>query len=197
MNRNLKSFTLLAAIGIAFLISSCSKADTEVVNKSATNEASAQLNTDRDDNCDFTAVLTEDEIADLMHMRQEEKVARDVYLKFYELYDKPIFSNIARSEKNHMDAILNLIEGYGLTDPVADKEEGEFTADFQELYNNLVAEGSVSITAAYEVGVKIEELDIADLEECIASTEVENLLRVYSNLLAGSGNHLNAFSSKL
>lgn len=197
MKRTFKLITLLTAIGIAVLISSCTKADTEVVSKSAVTEASTQQNPDRGDNCDFTAVLTEDEIADLLHMREEEKVARDVYLKLYELYEKPVFANIAQSEQKHMDAVLNLIEGYGLTDPVADKPEGEFTADFQDLFDNLVAEGSESITAAYGVGVKIEELDIADLQECIASTEVENILRVYNNLLAASGNHLNAFGSKL
>lgn len=197
MKTTFKLITLLTAIGIAVFFSSCEMTDDNVANKSAATEESAQQNPDRGDNCDFTAVLTEDEIADLLHMREEEKVARDVYLKFYELYQKPIFANIAQSENKHMAAVLNLINGYGLTDPVADKAQGEFNPDFQELYDNLVAEGSADITAAYEVGVKIEELDIADLEECIASTEVENIIMVYNNLLAGSGNHLNAFSSKL
>lgn len=197
MKRTFKLLTLLTAIGIAVVFSSCTKTDDDVVNKSAASEQSTLQNPDRGDNCDFTAVLTEDEIADLLHMREEEKVARDVYLKFYELYEKPIFTNIAQSEQKHMDAVLNLIQGYGLTDPVAGKGEGEFTAAFQELYNSLVAEGSASITEAYEVGVKIEELDIADLEECKESTEVTNILRVYNNLLAASENHLNAFSSKL
>ena len=197
MKTTFKLITFLTAIGIAVFLTSCEKTDNEVVNKSAATEESAQQSPDRGDNCDFMAVLTEDETADLLHMREEEKVARDVYLKFNELYDKPIFANIAQSENKHMAAILNLINGYGLTDPVADKAEGEFNPVFQELYDNLVAEGSESITAAYEVGVKIEELDIDDLEECIASTEVENILKVYNNLLAGSGNHLNAFSSRL
>lgn len=197
MKTTFKLITLLTAIGIAVFFSSCEMTDDNVANKSAATEESAQQNPDRGDNCDFTAVLTEDEIADLLHMREEEKVARDVYLKFYELYQKPIFANIAQSENKHMAAVLNLINGYGLTDPVADKAQGEFNPDFQELYDNLVAEGSADITAAYEVGVKIEELDIADLEECIASTEVENIIMVYNNLLAGSGNHLNAFNSKL
>lgn len=197
MKTTFKLITLLTAIGIAVFFSSCEMTDDNVANKSAATEESAQQNPDRGDNCDFTAVLTEDEIADLLHMREEEKVARDVYLKFYELYQKPIFANIAQSENKHMAAVLNLINGYGLTDPIADKAQGEFNPDFQELYDNLVAEGSADITAAYEVGVKIEELDIADLEECIASTEVENIIMVYNNLLAGSGNHLNAFNSKL
>lgn len=197
MKRTFKLFTLLTAIGVAILFSSCTKADDEVMNKSAATEESTLQNPDRGDNCDFTAVLTEDEINDLLHMREEEKVARDVYLKFNELYDKPIFANIAQSEDKHMAAVLNLIEGYGLTDPVADKGVGEFNPDFQELYDNLVAEGSENIIAAYEVGVKIEELDIADLEECKDATEVTNILKVYNNLQAASENHLNAFSSKL
>ncbi len=197
MKRTFKLFTLLTAIGVAILFSSCTKTDDEVVNKSAATEESTLQNPDRGDNCDFTAVLTEDEINDLLHMREEEKVARDVYLKFNELYDKPIFANIAQSEDKHMAAVLNLIEGYGLTDPVADKGVGEFNPDFKELYDNLVAEGSENITAAYEVGVRIEELDIADLEECKETTEVTSILKVYNNLQAASENHLNAFRSKL
>ena len=52
-----------------------------------------------------------------MHMREEEKVARDVYLEFYEIYGNVIFKNIADSEQKHMDAVLALIVGYGLDDP--------------------------------------------------------------------------------
>ena len=53
-----------------------------------------------------------------------------------------------------MDAVLNLLNGYGLADPVAGMGAGEFTPAFQSLYNDLVAKGNTLI-GAYEVGVQI------------------------------------------
>ncbi len=188
--------TVVTAIGLAVVFTSCDKFDNEAVNKSLATADCTQQDPKSSAACDFTATLTEAEIADMMHMREEEKVARDVYNKFYELYNMPIFRNIAESEQKHMDAVLNMIVGYGLTDPVTGKGPGEFTSAFQGLYDELIAKGT-SLPEALKVGVAIEELDIADLEEAIESTEVATLIKVYNNLLAASRNHLNAFSSKL
>jgi hypothetical protein len=146
--------------------------------------------------CNFSAVLTQAEIDGLLQMREEEKVARDAYLTFFSLYNVPVFSNIAKSEQAHMDAILNLLKGYGLTDP-AFAEVGKFTSAFQVLYDQLTESGKSGLKAALEVGVKIETLDIADLEQHISETKVSNILQVYKNLLAGSKNHLSAFNFNL
>ncbi len=51
--------------------------------------------------------------------------------------------------------------------------------------------------AALKVGIGIEELDIADLEEYISGTDNADLRRVYANLLRGSENHLRAFERLL
>jgi len=188
--------TLLTAIGLAVLFSSCDKIDNEVLAKSAETEVCTSQDPQTGTNCDFSAILTDAEKANLLLMREEEKLARDVYNKFYELYNMPVFKNIAISEQKHMDAMLNLLTGYGLTDPVVGKGPGEFTPAFQTLYDELITKGT-NLTEALKVGVEIEELDIADLEKAIEATEVPNLLRVFNNLLAGSKNHLAAFSSKL
>ena len=188
--------TVATAMVLAVIFTSCDKFNNETVNKSLETAECGQQDPESSTVCDFAATLTDAEIATLMHMREEEKVARDVYAKFYELYNMPVFNNIATSEQRHMDAVLNLIVGYGLTDPVAAKGPGEFTPAFQGLYDELIAMGT-NLTEALKVGVAIEELDITDLEEAIESTEVATLLRVYNNLLTASKNHLNAFSSKL
>ena len=185
----------MTVVGLAVIFLSCSKIQ-DAVDNSALKGRSAQSNSTEGANCDFNAILTETEIQNLMHMREEEKIARDVYLSFYEKYNMQIFSNIAKSEQRHMDAVLGLIEGYGLTDPAEGKDIGEFTPDFQTLYDALIAEGT-SLTKALEVGVKIEEMDIDDLTECLSETETANIIQVYSNLLAASQNHLKAFTSKL
>ncbi|MCA9966153.1 MAG: DUF2202 domain-containing protein [Anaerolineales bacterium] len=138
--------------------------------------------------------LTDDEAAGLLFMREEEKVARDVYLTLYDEWGLRVFSNIASSEQQHMDAILTLINLYGLTDPVGSNDVGVFTnPDLQALYDDLLAQGLESPAAAIEVGILIEQTDIADLQTRLAATDNSNIERVYNNLLRGSQNHLAAF----
>ena len=144
-----------------------------------------------------TRVLTVSEATVLTFMREEEKLARDVYLVMYEEWGTPVFSNIAASEQRHMDALLGLLVKYGLPDP-ASADVGVFTdASLQALYDQLVAEGRQSVLAALEVGVLIEEVDIEDLQAAIAGTAKVDLRRVYSNLLSGSENHLAAFTAHI
>ena len=140
-----------------------------------------------------------DEVAyTLNYMREEEKLARDVYLFLYDKWHSRIFKNISVSEQTHMDAIKNLLDKYGIPDPAADKGPGEFAnSQLQALYEELIQDGSVSLVDALEVGVFIEETDIEDLDAGIASSTHKDIITVYSNLLAGSLNHLNAFNSNL
>lgn len=143
-------------------------------------------------------LLTEDEKAGLIQMREEEKLARDVYIKMYALYGKRIFSNIIESEQRHMDAVKVLLDRYALIDPASGNDVGVFTdPQIQNLYNELCAKGALSLVDALEVGVIIEELDIADLEKLLLETTKRDITRVYENLLAGSYNHLAAFESML
>ena len=140
--------------------------------------------------------LTQQEIKDLLHMREEEKLARDVYLTLYNYWRLPIFRNIARSEQWHMNMVGVLLKKYGIPDPVA--ETGDRIGVFkdqhlQELYNKLVAEGKKSLVDALKVGATIEDLDIADLERAIKDTDNEDIKIVYLNLMKGSRNHMRAF----
>jgi len=143
-----------------------------------------------------TADLSIDEIADLKFMREEEKLARDVYLALYEQWGTPVFQNIAASEQAHMDALLGLINQYGLEDPAAGNVEGVFTdPTLQALYDQLIAAGSQSMTDALIVGGAVEEIDILDLQGSLAQTHNNDIIPVYQTLLAGSENHLIAFVS--
>lgn len=148
--------------------------------------------------------ITEEPIDDmeqssLLFMREEEKVARDVYLKLYELWGSQVFQNISSSEQRHMDAILTLLDRYGLVDPAAGKDIGEFTnADLQKLYDDLLVKGSVSWEQALHVGALIEEVDIQDLKNAINnSVDNQDVTYVYEQLKKGSVNHLNAFVTNL
>ncbi len=143
-------------------------------------------------------ILSPDEEAGLLQMREEEKLARDVYLYLSDRWGQTIFENIAGSEQRHMDAIKNLLDKYGLSDPSTGKAEGEFSdGHIQDLYNTLITTGSESLSEAFQVGATIEDLDIFDLEELVAETDKQDITRVYLNLLKGSRNHLRAFGTQL
>jgi hypothetical protein len=141
--------------------------------------------------------LSDKEKASLTLMREEEKLARDVYLYLYDIWGAVIFDNIANSEQTHMNAIKILLDRYGIPDPAAGKGPGEFfNSEIQELYDDLI-ERSISLIEALKVGVLIEETDIDDLNAGLASTIRKDIKTVYSNLLQGSKNHLKAFVSNL
>jgi hypothetical protein len=142
--------------------------------------------------------LNDKEIAGLLHMREIEKLAHDVYATFYyDYWGRTIFLSIANSERSHTNAINVLIEQYGLDDP-ASEQEGVFSnPSLLQLYTNLVTLGSQSVAEALKVGASIEEIDILDLKKYLSETDQADIQQVYQNLLRGSNGHLRAFVSTL
>ena len=144
-----------------------------------------------------TTPLSATEKESLLYMREEEKLARDVYNAFYARYGLRVFSNIAASEQAHMNAVLTLLNRYGLADPAAAAPGVFNNDDLQALYDDLIDQGNASLTAALQAAVLIEETDIADLQDGLALTSHADLRAVYNNLLRASQNHLRAFSRQL
>jgi len=143
------------------------------------------------------ADLSEAEIEGLLYMREEEKLAGDVYRFFHELWGNPVFENIASSEDMHTESIQTLLNRYGIADP-ASAEAGVFqNADLQTLYNQLTAQGSQSLRDSLLAGAAIEEIDILDLKTHIAESGQADIISTYENLLSGSENHLRAFVNVL
>lgn len=140
--------------------------------------------------------LSTADVAGLLFMREEEKLARDVYTALYAKWQLPIFSSIARSEQTHINAVAQLIARYGLSDPAATNAAGVFqNSDLQTLYDTLVAQGMKSQIDALNVGATIEDLDLTDLaKRASAQTDIQG---VYAILAKGSRNHLRAFTSQL
>lgn len=142
--------------------------------------------------------LTADEQDNLIYMREEEKLAHDVYMTLYTQWNLPIFQNIANSEATHTEAIRTLLLRYGLEDPAVNQDLGSFTNEtLQALYEQLVAAGSQSLADALTVGATIEDLDIVDLQDSLAQTDKADISLVYENLMKGSRNHLRAFTNTL
>lgn len=143
--------------------------------------------------------LSPDEIAGLLYMREEEKLAHDVYVALFNAWGAQVFANIAESETEHTEAVRQLILSHGLPDPAATTAPGVFVnPDLQALYDKLVASGQASLNGALAVGCLIEEKDIRDIGDRIALVIDEpDIVQVYEHLLCGSRNHLRAFNSKL
>ena len=139
--------------------------------------------------------LSEEERAGLIHMRIEEKLARDVYIVMGELWNHKVFLNIQISEQSHMDAIKNKLDKYNVPDPLTTDSVGVFPdPQFQQLYDQFILQGNQSLQEALLVGKTIEELDIEDLTYQLTFVDNPDIIRVYQNLKSASENHLAAFT---
>jgi hypothetical protein len=142
--------------------------------------------------------LSQAEKDGLVHMREEEKLARDVYRMLGGEYSLRVFSNIASSESTHMAAVKRLLDRYGVADPASPDVAGSFkSTQLQQLYDDLIAQGDDSLTAALRAGIAIEKLDISDLKAHIAESTHSDVRTVYTNLLRASQNHLRSFETLL
>ncbi|MEN8256796.1 MAG: DUF2202 domain-containing protein [Thermodesulfobacteriota bacterium] len=170
----------------------------------------------------LAARLDDGEATHLIFMREEEKLARDVYMTLSAQYpDEAVFSNIGdNSEQTHTDTCRDMLEKHGIADPNPDtnllpESIGVFTgADygwyFTEKYDLLVDWGSQSVLDALYVGAFIEELDMHDIISCpkvivetdngidagqcgLEYTDEKDLQSMYSHLVDGSKDHLRSY----
>ena len=212
---------IMIVLSILFLLTSCggenNKADNAENNKAEVNnsennkiESKVVLEEYIIDETDFvdganlikdiekTWDLTTEEKDGLILMREEEKLAQDVYITMYEKWGQNLFNNISKSEKTHMEAVLDLLNSYNIEDPIKNDTVWVFTSEkLQWLYDNLVAQWNKSLVDALMVGMTIEDLDIYDLDELSLMTTKQDILIVYDNLNRGSRNHMRAFYKNL
>lgn len=138
--------------------------------------------------------LSDAEREGLLFMREEEKLAYDVYTTLGKQWADQRFQNIPKSEASHTEAVRVLLTKYGLNDPNATHTAGVYeNQELQEAYDAFIARGAVSLVEALKVGAEIEELDIADLNRLLQDVNAEDIRLVYEELLRGSRNHLRAF----
>ena len=204
-----KTLTFFLLVGILFLgaCTNQTKNNTSILNKKdiQTNTQSQTDNFKWVDKSDFVNAsalisslpkedLSNQERESLIQMREEEKLAHDVYLTLYKKWNLPIFSNITQSEQTHTNAIKALLKRYNIEDPVKSEDIGVFTSPrIQELYNSLVLQGEKSLLDGLKVGATIEDLDIKDLEDFMKIVNNQDIILVYQNLTKGSRNHLRSF----
>lgn len=117
---------------------------------------------------------------------EEEMMANELYMSFYEKYWIQTFKNIAESEAKHMEAVKALLDRYEIEVPTNYDH-------IKDLYEQLKEEGSKSAFDALEVWVKIEFVDIDDIVKAIKSTDNDDIKIVFTNIGWGSYNHLRGF----
>jgi hypothetical protein len=141
---------------------------------------------------------TASERADLTFIREEEKLAHDVYVSLGGLWDLQVFSSIPPSESGHMAAIGTLLVAYGIPDPITADVANQFSdPTLQGLDTQLLAKGAVSVDEALQVGALIEEYDLVDIGARRAHSTKPDILAAYDQLMLGSRNHLRGFHSQL
>jgi hypothetical protein len=205
-----KSVLLSVSIGLIF-------ANTPAAGKGDTADEVTESEDEEDSKLDRV------EAAHLTFMREEEKLARDVYLTFAELYpQQDVFFTIAtKSEQTHTDTLRDKLDQFELPDPNPDanrlpKSLGVFNGEewgwyFTEKYRELTEIGADSELAALYVGALIEELDMRDIADCpqvmvdagyrapcgLNYTDELALINAYRFLIDGSKNHLRAFVGQI
>lgn len=182
----MKFFALFALFGIApFCLGGCQ--DSSLSLYSPPSQEQMQL-----------SPLSETEKTDLLFLREEEKLAYDVYKALEKKWGAKTFTNISGSESRHTSQVAQLLTQYSIPDPVQNNTLGVFVnTDLQKLYTDLVAKGSVSLEEAMKVGAFIEEYDIKDIQEKKINTSNPAILSLYDRLEKGSQNHLRAFSKQI
>ena len=132
--------------------------------------------------------------AQLLYLVEEEKLAHDVYAALDAVSISPKFKNISGAEQTHMDYISALLVTYGIKNPTIGKKPGVFTnKSLAALYKTLVTKGKKSSIDALQVGILIEEKDLADLATLSKSITQADIKTAVAFLKKGSENHLRAF----
>lgn len=139
--------------------------------------------------------LSDAEVNGILSLREEEKVAYDVYTFMFEKYESKVFKNIAENEKDHMDKIKELIDQYNLNDPlsgIAD-QKGVFSSNkMKALYDEMIMAGNYGLLDALRAAARFEETDIVDLRKYLSSASDQTVINTYINLESGSQDHLRA-----
>jgi hypothetical protein len=193
-NKNImkKITKLMIILSLTILASACQKSNP--VENATVNMTASLVSIQQSVTLLPKEPLEEAELARILFIREEEKLAYDVYKTMFDKYGVTVFQNVPNSELSHMESMLTIIKKYDLIDPIDVNPRGIFkNTTLQALYNQLIEKGNISLLSAYQVGALIEELDISDLNSSLAVTNNQDVRLVYDFLNKGSRNHLRSF----
>lgn len=182
--KNIKSITLIAIAILVMVVTafvySPTQAAVEAGRGGPTNKWSQQPNAA---GITTATTLSEQEVADLAAAIQEEYTAMNTYQAVMdELGNVQPFSRIARSEQQHVDALIRVAQRFGVEVP----ENVGVVADIEWS----------TLEEACQMGVTFEQMDAALYDDLLPNTANTALIRVYTNLQRASlNNHLPAFEA--
>jgi len=195
--------TLLAICALPLSIASCTKEttpDTPELMVSATPSDIIEVKSDGATTFalagvtpafDSTADLTADEIEFIYAIREDEKVARDLYFSFFGTFGLKPFENIGKAEDNHIKATEKLFDYYEIDYPAL-SENGKFeNAIRQKLFDSLLLKGTPELEA-FKVMAMLEESNIVEYGEVLKTIANPNIKIVIENLARASANHFKA-----
>jgi len=142
------------------------------------------------------AALGTDTLDALRYIREEVRLARDLYGALSDIWGLEVFENTAKSKQSLMNAVSCLLIPYGIDNP-ADKAGKFVNPELQELYSYLIDQGKVSRNNAIDVTILIEQTVIADINDVVLQTNAKDVHNVLILLMEGSENHLHELSRYL
>jgi hypothetical protein len=140
--------------------------------------------------------LTDAQASTLASLAEQQKLASDLAAEFAEQYDARIFDRVATGEARQLDTLSRLLVRYQVDDPTDGLAAGEFAdPQLQARYDQLLADGSVDLAAALEVGQTLAQEQISALEVALDGVDTPDLTMVYEHLLTASQRQLDGFEA--
>jgi hypothetical protein len=140
--------------------------------------------------------LTAEQQSTLAALTEQHKLAADLYAAFADQYGERVFDRLATAESRQLAALTGLLERYGIADPTGGLDDGEFASpQLQQRYDELLADGSASLSAALTVGQGVEESQQAQLDAALDGLTAPDVTMAYEHLLTASQRHLAALEN--
>jgi len=135
---------------------------------------------------------------DLAAVTEAEKLVHDLYSAFADTYGTPAFVQITKDETLRLAQARALMKRYAIADPTAGRAVGDFaTASTQQLYNQLLTEGTASVDAADAAVVTLDARNSTDLKAATVGLTAPDVLQMYNDLLAATRRRLVMFGGGL
>jgi hypothetical protein len=137
------------------------------------------------------APLSDGDRRTLLHVSQQEKLARDFYSSLSETWRLDVFHTTSGSEDIHADSLRTLLARYKLPDPAYGLGRGEFNrVDLAERYDDLIARGRFSAVEALKAAASVEELEIEDISDRLPRVQSPELSNVLESVVSSDKHHL-------
>ncbi len=132
--------------------------------------------------------ITETEAGDLQLLREEEKLARDLFRDWSDRSE--LFGAVAHSKQLHFEIVGALLQRHQVTDRTLGGEGLYVFPQLQTLHQELLARGGSTELEALAAGAELHERDLVGLEEAAGRSQLEDVRASLAEIQRGARNHL-------